>query len=107
MCGKPLALALLLLLGSGCATSTIRSGEPPGRTAAGLDEKWHASFLLGTVSGTTRYNLAQICPDGWAEIRLEPDPFTLLAGAATLFMYSPSRLTVVCARRPQDAGLLF
>lgn len=98
-------LACLLLVG--CATSTLRSGEPPGRTAPGLDEKWHASFLFGTVRGTQRYDLAEACPQGWAEIRVEPDPFTLLAGAATLFFYSPSRVTVVCARQPGDDELAF
>ena len=101
-----LTLAACLLL-VGCATSTLRSGEPPGRTAAGLDEKWHAAFLFGTVRGIERYDLAKACPKGWAEIRVEPDPFTLLAGAATLFIYSPTRVTVVCARQPGDEELAF
>jgi hypothetical protein len=95
------------LLASGCATTTLRSGEPPGKTAAGLNEKWHPGFLFGTVRGIERYQLARACPNGWAEIRIEPDPFTLLAGAATLFVYSPSRVTVVCARRPGDEELSF
>lgn len=104
------ARALTLLtcaLTCGCATSTLRSGEPPGRTAPGLDEKWHAAFLFGTVHGIEGYDLASACPKGWAEIRVEPDPFTLLAGAITLFVYSPSRVTVVCARQPGDEALAF
>jgi hypothetical protein len=101
-----LSCALALLL-SGCASSTLRSGEPPGRTAAGLNEKWHAAFLFGTARGLERYDLAQACPHGWAEIRVEPDPFTILAGAMTLFIYSPSRVTVVCARRPGDEEISF
>ncbi len=99
------SLAALLLLG--CVSSTLRSGEPPGRTAAGLDEKWHAAFLFGTVPGLDAYDLSRACPRGWAEIRIEPDPFTLLAGAATLFLYSPTRVTVVCARQPGDEELAF
>jgi hypothetical protein len=99
------AMGVLLLCG--CASSTLRSGEPPGKTAAGLDEQWHAAFLFGTVRGLERYDLAQACPNGWAEIRVEPDPFTILAGAMTLFIYSPSRVTVVCARRPGDEELSF
>ena len=102
------ALSLVVsLMAWGCATSTVRSGEPPGKTAAGLNEKWHAGFLFGTVRGIERYDLSRACPNGWAEIRIEPDPFTLVAGAMTLFIYSPSRLTVVCARRPGDEELSF
>jgi hypothetical protein len=104
---KAAASALSILFALGCASSTIRSGEAPGRTAAGLQEKWHAGFLFGTVEGTSTYDLAEACPRGWAEIRFEPDPFTLLAGALTLYLYSPSRLTVVCARRPGDEALSF
>jgi hypothetical protein len=104
---RTLALSLTLLACAGCATTTLRSGEPPGKTAAGLDERWHPGFLFGTVRGMSRYDLRQACPNGWAEIRVEPDPFTLLAGAVTLFIYSPSRVTVVCARRPGDEELSF
>lgn len=99
-----LALALPLL---GCATTTLRSGEPPGKTATGFDERWHPAFLFGTVRGVARYDLSRACPHGWAEIRIEPDPFTLLAGAVTLFIYSPSRVTVVCAKQPGDDELAF
>lgn len=102
-----LSCALGLLLLGGCASSTLRSGEPPGKTAAGLYERWHPAFLFGTVRGLEHYDLAQACPNGWAEIRVEPDPFTILAGAMTLFIYSPSRVTVVCARRPGDEELSF
>jgi hypothetical protein len=96
-----------ILLATGCATTTLRSGEPPGKTAAGMNEKWHAGFLFGTVRGIQRYQLSRACPHGWSEIRVEPDPFTFLAGAMTLFIYSPSRVTVVCARRPGDDELSF
>ncbi len=101
------ALILPLLLLAGCASSTLRSGEPPGRTAAGFDEKWHAGFLFGTVPGIDRYDLSRACPRGWAEVRVEADPFTILAGAMTLFLYSPSRVTVVCSREPGDEELAF
>lgn len=97
----------LLLLAAGCATTTVRSGEPPGKTAAGFEQRWHPGFLLGTVRGFPRYDLGRACPQGWAEIRIEPDPFTILAGAVTLFIYSPSRVTIVCAKRPGDDQLSF
>lgn len=98
-------LAACALLG--CATTTLRSGEPPGKTANGFDERWHPGFLFGTVRGVGRYDLRRACPQGWAEIRVEPDPFTLLAGVVTLFFYSPSRVTVVCAKQPGDDELAF
>lgn len=101
------ALILGALTLGGCATTTLRSGEPPGKTAAGFEERWHPGFLFGTVRGYERYDLARACPRGWAEIRIEPDPFTLLAGAVTLFIYSPSRITVVCAKQPGDDQLSF
>jgi hypothetical protein len=91
----------------GCATTTLRSGEPPGKTAAGFDERWHPGFLFGTVRGVERYDLSRACPKGWAEIRVEPDPFTFLAGVVTLFIYAPSRITVVCAKQPGDDELAF
>lgn len=103
---RPLALIAGLACAS-CATTTLRSGEAPGRTAAGYDERWHPGFLFGTVRGKERYDLARLCPHGWAEIRVAADPFTVLAGAVTLFVYSPSRITVVCARQAGDENLSF
>jgi hypothetical protein len=103
---RPLTAVLSFAL-VGCATTTLRSGEPPGKTAAGYDERWHPSFLFGTVHSSRGYDLGHLCPKGWAEIRVEADPFTILAGAVTLFLYSPSRVTVVCARQPGDDELSF
>lgn len=102
------ALALVAAVAcAGCATTTVRSGEAPGRAAPGYDERWHPGFLFGTVRGKARYDLSRVCPNGWAEIRVAADPFTFLAGALTLFVYSPSRVTVVCARRAGDETLAF
>ena len=47
---RALSLALPVWL-AGCATTTLRSGEPPGKTAAGFEERWHPAFLFGTVRG--------------------------------------------------------
>ncbi len=101
------AIAAVALATTSCATTTLRSGEPPGKTAPGYDERWHPAYVFGTVSGVGTSDLARLCPNGWAEIRVEPDPFTILAGAITLFIYSPSRLTVVCARQPGDDAVSF
>lgn len=87
----------LLALGTAnCAATTVRSGLPPGNTAPGFEERWHPAFLFGVIPGTEPYDLARICPRGWAQVTVNRDPFTLLAGVLTLFIYSPSRVTVVC-----------
>ena len=92
-----LALSLCALGLLGCASTTLRSGKPPGEVPARYDERWHPSFLFGLVPLHERYDLSQICRSGWAEVRVSADPFTALAGLLTLFVYSPSRLTIVCA----------
>ena len=61
MRGRALA-ALLALAPVGCATTTLRSGEPPGKTASGYDERWHPGFLFGTVRGVQAYDLSRACP---------------------------------------------
>lgn len=85
------------LFACGCASTTLRSGLPPGDSPPSHTEKWHAAFLFGLVEASGPYRLDRICPGGWSEVTLEPDPFTAIAGAITLFVYSPSRVTVVCA----------
>jgi hypothetical protein len=95
---RALRILLLCSLGcAGCASTTLRSGKPPGEVAANYDERWHPTFLFGLVALRERYDLSQICRQGWAEVRVHPDPFTALAGLLTLFVYSPSRLTIICA----------
>jgi len=53
--------------------------------------------LFGLVEASGPYDLERICPEGWSEVTLQPDAFTALAGLVTLFIYSPSRVTIVCA----------
>ena len=91
-------LALAALLGCvGCAATTVRSGRPPRDLAPGYDERWHSAFLWGVVPAGGAYDMAKICPDGWSQVTVARDPFTLFAGVLTLFLYSPSRVTIVCA----------
>jgi hypothetical protein len=104
------ALGLCVVLcGVGCATTTVRSGRPPLDAPSAYEERWHSAFLWGAVPAGAPYDLAQICPDGWSQVTLARDPFTLLAGVLTLFIYSPARVTIVCAvpggpRLPPVAG---
>jgi hypothetical protein len=85
------------LLACSCASTTLRSGLPPGDSPEAYTERWHTAFLFGLVEASGPYALDRICPEGWSEISVEPDPFTALAGVFTLFVYSPSRVTIVCA----------
>lgn len=82
----------------GCASTTLRSGKPPGEAAPGYYERWHAAFLFGAVPFDSNYDLAHLCPNGWSEVRLTADPFTALSSLITAFLYSPSRLTIICAK---------
>jgi hypothetical protein len=95
------ALGMLLFAlaigGVGCATTTVRSGRPPLDAAAGYDERWSSALFWGVIAAQDPYDLARICPDGWSEVTVGRDPFTLLIGLSTLFIYSPSRVTIVCA----------
>ncbi len=91
------ATLCLALVTSGCAMTTVRSGRPPGNAAPGYDERWHPSFLFGAIPGGDPYDLSHICPGGWSQVTVGRDPFTLLSGLLTLFIYSPSRVTIVCA----------
>ena len=93
-----MSLKLLVLLAcTGCAATTVNSGRPPLNLAEGYDERWHSAFLWGLIPGARPYDLAKICANGWSQVIVARDPFTLLAGALTVFLYSPSRITIVCA----------
>jgi len=92
--------AVLFLLTAACGGTTVYSGAPPGRVPPGYADRWHSAFLFGAIPVDATYDLDRLCPEGWAEVRLVPDEFTTLLGLFTLFVYSPTRLTVVCAAPP-------
>jgi hypothetical protein len=99
-----IAVLGLVLACAGCAVTTVRSGRPPGNAAPGYDDRWHAAFLFGAIPGDAPYDLPRICQNGWSQVTVGRDPFTLLSGLLTLFIYSPSRVTIVCAA-PGTSGL--
>jgi hypothetical protein len=94
---KASSLAALCCCVVGCATTVVRSGRPPLDAPPGYDERWHSAFLWGALPAGPPYELAKICPQGWSQVTLARDPFTLLAGLLTLFIYSPARVSIVCA----------
>ena len=97
MIDKSALVVCAVLCSSGCATTIVRSGRPPLDAPPAYEERWHSAFLWGSIPGGAPYDLAQICPNGWSQVTLARDPFTMLAGVITLFVYSPARVTIVCA----------
>ncbi|MEO8905063.1 MAG: hypothetical protein ABI627_26375 [Polyangiaceae bacterium] len=89
--------ACLLWCCVGCAATTVRSGRPPEDVPAGYYERWHSEFFWGLVPASAPYDLARICPAGWSQVTVARDPFTLVAGLVSLFIYAPARVTIVCA----------
>jgi hypothetical protein len=95
---RALAGLLLSFTLGGCVETHLYSGLPPGHPPKGHEWRWHVSYLYGTTSGSSAYDLDRLCPDGWSEIHLAADFFTGVAQTLTLFLYTPNRLTIVCAR---------
>ncbi len=90
---------LLSLLGTGCIETHLYSGLPPGDPPKGYENRWHVSYLFGLEEGSGPYDLDALCPSGWSEITVTPDFFTSVAGLMTFYLYTPNRVTIVCARR--------
>jgi hypothetical protein len=85
------------LLVAGCFRTTVHSGLPPGDPAPGFRERWHHGFVFGLVASDGPYPLERVCPNGWSELRSDIEPLQVLAFLATLGVYAPQRLTIVCA----------
>lgn len=96
MCRATL-VAALGIVSVACAETRLYSGRPPGDIARGYDAHWHSAYFVGTVEGGPPYELDRICPQGWAEVHVAPDFFTSVISLATLFVYTPNRVTVICA----------
>ncbi len=91
-------VAIVATGSSGCYRVHVRSGLPPGEAAEGYDYRWHHGLLWGLVSPGGTYDLARICPAGWAEIDEQSDLLTVGTTAVTLGVYAPHRVTLICAR---------
>jgi len=99
MAARSVSLAFALAFAStGCIETHLYSGLPPGDPPPGYENRWHVSYLFGTTEGSRPYNLQTLCPSGWSEITVAPDLFTSIAGIMTLYLYTPNRVTIVCAR---------
>lgn len=97
---RALARALLLLapcLTVGCYTTTIHSGAPASPAGIEYDGKWHHGLVWGIAELSGPYNMAHVCPQGWATIKTETSFLNGLVSTATSGVYSPQTVTVQCA----------
>lgn len=101
--GSRTGVALACLALSGCIETHLYSGRAPGEAAKGFDERWHSSYLFGTMNAGWSYKLDTVCPRGWSEISQTHDTLTSALSLGTLFLYTPSRVTIVCAREPEPS----
>jgi hypothetical protein len=98
------ALFGAVTLCTGCYTTSVRSGAAPGRTPVGYEDRWHHGFLWGLAEASGPYDINQICPQGWSEVRTELTFLTGLVGALTWGIYYPQSVTFVCGAGPAPMG---
>ncbi|MGC4064705.1 MAG: hypothetical protein QM784_08695 [Polyangiaceae bacterium] len=90
-----LIASALMLLGTGCLRTTVRSGSMPGDAAPSRNAAWHHDFLLGQLR-TRPISPTQDCPQGWAQIDMELNPLQTAIAILTIGIHTPSTVTVVC-----------
>jgi hypothetical protein len=91
----------------GCYRVRVQSGLPPGDTAPNQDFRWYNTFGFGLVQPEGPIDLGELCPTGWAELEEQTDLLTGSVAVATLGLYTPHRVTVVCARPGEDVPAMF
>lgn len=102
-----LSLTILLGLLPGCYRVRVQSGLPPGETAPGQEDRWYHAFLLGLAEPQGPIQLSELCPGGWAELEEQSDFLTGAVAVGTLGLYTPHRLTIVCARPGSHVPAMF
>jgi hypothetical protein len=96
---KRVVLILALAL-AGCWRVTIRDATVPvGETPIEYDNKWHSGLIIGLAELSGPYNLAKVCPRGWAEIHTETSFVNGLVEFLTFNIYTPQSVTIRCAAR--------
>jgi hypothetical protein len=85
-----------------CAPTIVRTGLPAGRVPELYDERWHHGFVFGLADASGAYEIEKICPRGWSEMRVETPVGLGIIQVATLGLYTPSRVTIVCAATSTD-----
>jgi hypothetical protein len=99
----PVAL-LAGLVSTGCWSTTIHNAPAVGTAPAGWDDRWHESLFFGSIEMTGPYDLHEVCPHGWSEIRTRTSVYNGLLILLTLDTYSTQTVTVRCAKEADVAS---
>lgn len=91
LAGLTLAVAL-----SGCYRTTVSAGKPAAPAAIKYDEKWHHGLVWGVAEVSGPYNLKEVCPQGWGEVKTHTSFLNGFTEAVTFGIYSPQTVTVRC-----------
>jgi hypothetical protein len=103
---SPIALFAAALALSGCYSTTMHSGLPKGEVARNADDRWHSGFVLGTQDADGPYDIDELCPNGWSEIKTETSFGNGLVEVLTVGIYNPQTVRVVCAAEPTSTAKL-
>ena len=90
---------------NGCYSTTLRSGLPAGETKTEADMRWHSGFLGGTQEARGPYDVGELCPHGWSEIKTETSFANGFVELVSAHVYNPQTITVTCAKSNQVAAL--
>jgi hypothetical protein len=103
--GTLLAVVSSAIALGGCYSTTLRSGLPAGETKMEVDEQWHSGFLGGTQEASGPYNVGELCPQGWSEIKTETSFANGLVELMSMRVYNPQTITVTCAKTDEVAAI--
>ena len=100
------AACALALIGasSACYTTTLRSGQPANPARQEYDQRWHHGVIWGIAELSGPYNLKEICPNGWAEVKTETSFVNGLLDLLTSGVYAPQSVTIRCSGEEGEPG---
>jgi hypothetical protein len=101
---KIACLAALIASSSACYTTTLRSGLPANPARIENDRRWHHGVIWGIAEISGPYNLKEICPNGWAEVKTETSFVNWLLYTITSGIYSPQSVTILCSGAEAEGG---
>jgi hypothetical protein len=95
-------LGLWMLAASGCYTTTLRSGLTAAPATLEYDSRWHHGVFWGIAEISGPYDLSEVCPQGWAEIKTETSFLNGLLYSLSGSLYAPQTVTIHCAPSEGD-----